>query len=292
MYTLNCINGSWWLDQCYAFNDPDHMCLNKVFTGKGSPDEQEARIRYTCGLITGMTLLGGTYAYEGATMKYNDKDVKIVGTDAERARVVKFAGNKNLTEVGRLGRSFRPVEGTFSHMTTLYSPDDISTDNEFVLDTPTAFYYVVFNFERSGKYEKDVDYTRLGINPSEFVNVTELWNGTTAAPSGMKVSVPAKDVRIYRFERENYSGLTSVSAGDSSDDVTINVSGGNIQVTASGPISSIQVYGVDGTAINSVNADSADFSSAEISIGAARGVAIVSVKLRSGHICSEKVILG
>lgn len=292
MYTLNCINGSWWLDQCYAFNDPDHMCLNKVFTGKGSPDEQEARIRYTCGLITGMTLLGGTYAYEGATMKYNDKDVKIVGTDAERARVVKFAGNKNLTEVGRLGRSFRPVEGTFSHMTTLYSPDDISTDNEFVLDTPTAFYYVVFNFERSGNYEKDVDYTRLGINPSEFVNVTELWNGTTAAPSGMKVSVPAKDVRIYRFERENYSGLTSVSAGDSSDDVTINVSGGNIQVTASGPISSIQVYGVDGTAINSVNADSADFSSAEISVGAARGIAIVSVKLRSGHICSEKVILG
>ena len=33
---LNCINGSWWLDRCYAFNDPDHMCPSKVpFNGKG-----------------------------------------------------------------------------------------------------------------------------------------------------------------------------------------------------------------------------------------------------------------
>ncbi len=149
MYTLNCINGSWWLDQCYSFNDPDHMCLSKVFTGKGSPDENEARIRYTCGLMTGMTLLGGTYAYEGATMKYNNQNVKIVGTDAERARVVKFASNKDPTEVGRIGRSFRPVEGTFNNYITLYSPNDISTDNEFIYDTPTAFYYVVFNFDKT-----------------------------------------------------------------------------------------------------------------------------------------------
>lgn len=291
MYTLNCIDGSWWLDQCYAFNDPDHMCLNKVFTGKGSPDEQEARIRYTCGLITGMTLLGGTYAYDGATMKYNDKDVKIVGTDAERARAVKFAGNKNLTEVGRLGRTFRPVEGTYSCLTSLWATDDTATDNEFVLDTPTAFYYVVFNFDSRSSFEKDVDYDRLGVNPAEFVNVTELWNGTTAVPAGAKVSVPAKDVRIYRFEREDYSGLTSVSAGDSSDSVAISVSGGNITVAASGPISHVNVYGVDGSSINSVNADSADITSAEISAGSGRGVAIVSVKLRSGFISNEKVIL-
>ncbi|MEE0907740.1 MAG: alpha-galactosidase, partial [Muribaculaceae bacterium] len=54
MYTLNCIQGSWWLDRLYTFNDPDHMCMSKVkFSNKGSNDEQEARIRYTCGLITG-----------------------------------------------------------------------------------------------------------------------------------------------------------------------------------------------------------------------------------------------
>lgn len=290
MYTLNCINGSWWLDQCYSFNDPDHMCLTKVFTGKGSSDENEARIRYTCGLITGMTLLGGTYAYEGATMKYNDQNVKIVGTDAERARVVKFAGNKDLTEVGRLGRSFRPIEGTFSYLTSLYATDDIATDNEFVLDTPNAFYYVVFNYDRSKQFDKDVDFNRLGVNPAEFVNVKELWNGVSSAPSSLRVSVPAKDVRIYRFERAGYSGVESVASDDSNTVITT-AENGKINVTAYAPISSINVYGIDGSAINSLNILEENVTSAEISAEAAHGVAIVAVKLQSGYNSFKKVIV-
>ena len=99
MYTINCINGSWWLDRIYSFNDPDHMCLSKVsFSGKGSNDEQEARIRYTCGLMTGMTLLGGTYAYEGDVVNNYGH---VIGNDAERARVVKFASNQDLTRLGQ-----------------------------------------------------------------------------------------------------------------------------------------------------------------------------------------------
>lgn len=290
MYTLNCINGSWWLDQCYAFNDPDHMCLNKVFTGKGSPDEKEARIRYTCGLITGMTLLGGTYAYEGATMKYNNTDVKIVGTDAERARVVKFAGNKDLTEVGRLGRSFRPVEGTFLHQTTLYSPNDISTDNEFILDTPNAFYYVVFNFDKQNSLEEEIDFGRLGIDKADFVNVKELWEGAACTPDAAKVSVPAKDVRIYRFERNGYSGIESVAAEDS-ESVTAIAEDGKIKVTACAPVSSIDIYGIDGIAINSLNIFDGAETSAELSAEGARGVVIVGIGLRTGYKCFKKVVV-
>lgn len=290
MYTLNCINGSWWLDQCYSFNDPDHMCLTKVFTGKGSPDENEARIRYTCGLITGMTLLGGTYAYEGATMKYNNKDVKIVGTDAERARVVKFASNKDLTEVGRLGRSFRPVEGTFLNLTSLYATDDIATDNEFVFDTPEAFYYVVFNFSKTGSLEEAVDFDRLGINKSEFVNVKELWNGTNYTPESVKVSVPAKDVRIYRFERESYSGIDAVAV-DNDNAVDMMISDGCISVRSSQPMTSIAVYGIDGRAINSINFTSTDVTTASLSAGTACGLAIVSVRLRSGFNSVKKLVL-
>ena len=290
MYTLNCINGSWWLDQCYAFNDPDHMCLNKVFTGKGSPDENEARIRYTCGLITGMTLLGGTYAYEGATMKYNNQNVKIVGTDAERARVVKFASNKDLTEVGRLGRSFRPVEGTFLHLTSLYATDDIATDNEFILDTPGAFYYVVFNFDKRNSLDKAIDFERLGIDKADFVNVKELWNGTSCAPADVKVSIPAKDVRIYRFERKNYSGVDAVTV-DSDNVVTMHVSEGTINIGASQPMSSINVYGIDGSAINSLNFAASDVTNTSISAGSAHGMAIVTVHFLSGTTCAKKVIL-
>ena len=290
MYTLNCINGSWWLDQCYAFNDPDHMCLNKVFTGKGSPDENEARIRYTCGLITGMTLLGGTYAYEGATMKYNNQNVKIVGTDAERARVVKFASNKDLTEVGRLGRSFRPVEGTFMHLTSLYGTDDIATDNEFILDTPGAFYYVVFNFDKKNSLDKAIDFERLGINKADFVNVKELWNGTSCAPADVKVSIPAKDVRIYRFERRNFSGVDGVAV-DNDKSVTLKAGGGNVSAVATEPLSAINIYGIDGSAINSLNTCNEGVTDAVVSTGSVTGIAIVSVRLRSGYTCSEKVIL-
>lgn len=287
MYTLNCINGSWWLDQCYSFNDPDHMCLTKVFTGKGSPDENEARIRYTCGLMTGMTLLGGTYAYEGATMKYNNKDVKIVGTDAERARVVKFASNNDLTEVGRIGRSFRPVEGTFNNYITLYSPNDISTDNEFIYDTPTVFYYVVFNFDKTVQLNKDVDFNRLGINPAEFVSVKELWNGTTCAPSALKISVPAKDVHIYRFDRDASGGQDIKT--DNANKISVKVSDGSAHVSATEPISSVDVYGIDGTTVNSVYAYN---SSSELNFDVpAHGIAIVKVKLASGMTETFKTIL-
>ena len=288
MYTLNCINGSWWLDQCYSFNDPDHMCLSKVFTGKGSPDEKEARIRYTCGLITGMTLLGGTYAYEGATMKYNGKNVKIVGTDAERERVVKFASNKDLTEVGRIGRSFRPVEGTFNNSITLFSPNDVATDNEFIYDTPDAFYYVVFNFDKAAELDKDVDFGRLGVNPSEFVNVKELWNGTSCAPTALKVSVPAKDVHIYRFERAGYSGVQDIKA-DNASKISIQVSDGSAHVSATEPISSVKVYGIDGCTVNSVYAS--DSSNDLIVNMPANGMAIVQVKLASGMTETFKTIL-
>ncbi len=206
MYTLNCINGSWWLDRVYAFNDPDHMCLSKIpFSGKGSNDENEARIRYTCGLITGMTLLGGTYAYEGDTKEMYGKPFHVVGYPEERERAVRYASNKDLTEVCRLGKSFRPVEGKFNNFGTLYSQNDLSVDNEFILDTPDAFYYVVINYNTEGKpLQKTPDFARLGVDPSKFVGGKELFFGQEFNPSELKVDVPSKDVRIYRFERKGY----------------------------------------------------------------------------------------
>lgn len=204
MYTLNCINGSWWLDRCYAFNDPDHMTLSRVpLNDKGSKDENEARIRYTCGLITGMTLLGGTYAYNGPKMEYNGAQRHIVGSDEERARTVKFAENKDLMRMGNIGKTFRPVEGRFSRKATLFSTDDVSVDNEFVYDNGDEFYYVVFNYatDPSSTLSKIPDYARIGLDPTVYSEVKELWEGTRSTPSDLTVEVPAKDVRIYRFSR-------------------------------------------------------------------------------------------
>ncbi len=206
MYTLNCINGSWWLDRCYAFNDPDHMTLSKVaLNGKGSNDLNEARIRLSCGLMTGMTLLGGTYAYNGEVREVNGKTIPVEGYDDERARVVEFARNHDLMKLGNVGRTFRPVDGKFSEKGTLYATDDITVDNEFVLDADDAFYYAVFNFGTSGEAPiiKRPDFKRLGINPDKYVGVTEIWEGNKYLPKVMEIMVPARDVRIYRFEKPN-----------------------------------------------------------------------------------------
>ena len=202
MYTLNCIDGSWWLDRVYAFNDPDHMCLSKVqFSGKGSNDEQEARIRFTSGLMTGMTLLGGTYAYQGPERRLYGKDVHMVGYDEERQRAAKFASNADLIAMGRIGRTFRPVEGVFDNLATLFSTDDVSVDNEFILDNGDEFYYVVFNYDSGKPLTKAPDYGRLGIDAGSYKSVKELWTGEVTTPAELAVSVPAKDVRVYRLSR-------------------------------------------------------------------------------------------
>ena len=180
------------------------MTLSKVpLNGKGSNDEQKARIRYTCGLMTGMTLLGGTYAYNGPERSFNGQNLPVTGSDEERARVVKFASNKDLMRLGNEGRTFRPVEGKFNHLASLFGNNDVSTDNEFILDTDDAFYYVVFNYatNNKGDLSKTPDYERLGINPSDFSKVTELWEGKSFSPRNLQVNVPEKDVRIYRFDK-------------------------------------------------------------------------------------------
>lgn len=289
MYTLNCINGSWWLDQCYAFNDPDLMCLNKVYTGKGSPDEQEARIRYTSGIITGHTLFGGTYAYEGGTMNYNGNPTHIVGSDEERARAVKFASNKDLTEVARIGKTFRPVEGTLPNETNLWQLV-IPVDNEFIYDTPEAFYYVVFNYDTSKPFTKQPDFDRLGIKASDFVNVKELWTGATCKPSELQVSVPAKDVRVYRLERAGYSGVAAAVA-DPAESIDMTVDGKSLNVSAAAPISSVTIYGIDGTTVNSISLSGKNMTEASLNIEKMEcGMSIASVTLESGLTENRKIL--
>ena len=288
MYTLNCIQGSWWLDRLYTFNDPDHMCMSKVkFSNKGSNDEQEARIRYTCGLITGMTLLGGTYAYEG---EVKGNYGLVVGYDEERARAVKYAGNKDLTEVCRIGKSFRPVEGTFKYTNSLWSANDIAVDNEFIMDTPDAFYYVVFNYGQNGALSYTPNFERLGVNASEFVRVTELFETKTYTnPATMQVNVPNKDVRIYRFERAGY-GKTESALTDPSGSVKAGFHGGAMHITASEPIGNVAVYGIDGTQLAALAAP-LDAEQMSFPVNVSGSVVIVSVTLRSGTKAVRKVLL-
>ncbi len=151
-----------------------------------------------------------------------------------------------------------------------------------------SFYYVVFNFDKVNGLDKAVDFERLGINPAEFVNVKELWNGTASAPASLRISVPAKDVHIYRFERAGYSGIES-AVGDGQNKLTMKVVDRTVHVTATEPISEVNVYGIDGAAINSINVDG---GRTDVTLAVpAKGVAIVKTTLSSGLSETGKVML-
>ena len=187
MYCLNSLEMGWWLDRVYQYNDPDHLVLSRAKT------DGEARVRYTCGAMTGTVLLGDNYSTVGDS---------VANPEAERALAMRIATNKDINAVAHIGRSFRPVEGNMKYPSDRYGYE-FSVDNEFVLDTDNALYYAVFNFDKNNDLAKTADFSRIGIDPAKVKAIKELWTGESVSPSGsgFSVSVPKCDVRMYRIEK-------------------------------------------------------------------------------------------
>ena len=187
MYCLNSVEMSWWLDRVYQYNDPDHLVLSRAKT------DGEARIRYTCGSMTGTVLLGDNYATVGDT---------IANPEAERALAMRVATNADINAVAHIGRSFRPVDGGLAYDSNRYGKA-FRVDNEFVLDTDNALYYVVFNYDKNADFRKTADFSRIGIRADEVKSIKELWTGANVEMRnwGFEVSIPKCDVRMYRIEK-------------------------------------------------------------------------------------------
>ncbi len=183
------------------------------------------------------------------------------------------------------------MEGTFRYQTSLYATNDISCGNEFVCDTPDAFYYVVFNYGTPNTtLSFTPDFERLGVNSSEFVSCKELWQGNVYNPASMQVSVPSKDVRIYRFERKNYGGVEAVAA-DPEGSVAASCDGGRVKVTASEPIREASLFNMQGGLVaRGVCAAGEKEIALESSLQGAFP-AILSVTLESGAIANRKIMM-
>ncbi len=274
MYSLNSINLGWWLDRVYQYNDPDHLVLSRA------EDEGAARIRYTCGAMTGTVLLGDNYSLEGSYL----------GKQSERDLALKIATNADVNVVAWLGRSFRPVEGDLANSFSRWGQYSYGVDNEFVLDTDKACYYVVFNYNTSETLAKTEAFSRLGVGYSDVKNITELWTGQQASFSanGISVSVPARDVRIYRLEKASWNtGIGTVKVADTND-VQINYSLGSLRVEAPKAFSHISLYGVDGQAVAS--AKYAGATHAQIPTrGLSTGVFIAKVDFVNGNSATQKI---
>lgn len=93
-YVLNAQTWSWWQNgKLYAFNDPDHICLERSFCMDRSSTEGEAKARYTAAAIAGsVMMLSDDYKNELA-----------------KERAIRYATNPKVNKIAASRVSFRPV---------------------------------------------------------------------------------------------------------------------------------------------------------------------------------------
>lgn len=169
-YTLNSLTYGWWLDHVYHNNDADHIVLENVSDG-------ENRARVTSSALTGVYLLGDDMSLEG------DKDVK--------RRIQRNATNREINEMARSCRSFRPVE----HGTGERAADTFISDNGDVV------YVAVFNFSDT-LATRNVPLRRIGLSEGADYAATELWSHDNTTLHGtLSAQVPAKDVKVYKISK-------------------------------------------------------------------------------------------
>ena len=187
-YSMNAVSGGWWTQEFYQYNDPDHLVL--VGNDKVKETEGENRARFTNGAVAGMVLVSDNYSLED---KSGRGDARL-----SRERAPKILMNREVNEMADFGRSARPVFGYAE-----YNGKDDAAESFFLLDTEKYWYVSVINYtgeEMSGR----VPLERLGIAPSAFGAVKELWTGSEVevGAEGLPYAVPGKDARIYRFVKK------------------------------------------------------------------------------------------
>lgn len=273
-YTLNSLNMGWWLDRVYQYNDPDYV----VF--KNLADDGEKRMRYTNCVISGFVILGDNLSLAGS----------YPGTQTERDNALKFSTNPEVNAVGRLGRSFRPVEGRLTDGEGNVYGLPYGVDREFVLDTDDAFYYVVFNYDKDADFTKTADFSRIGVDAADVKSIKELWTGQSVSFSGngFEVSVPKGDVCLYRLDKTT-SGINEITGGET-DDVNITYNGGSITVKASEAVTSVQVYDMQGVLMSQVSLDG-DNTEATVGLDCANGLYIAKATMKSGRSAVRKIMV-
>ncbi len=215
-YTINCINLGWWLDRVYTYNDPDHLVYVKKSENSagdgfdyttssilGAWSKGLNRIRTTTGIMCGHMLLGDNLSLNEGTCK---------GVQLARDRTEEMTSNEEILNIARLGKTFRPIEGSISNSFTINSSTEWC-DNTFYLDSDDAWYVVVFNFGSLSK-SYTLTFDRLGIDTNNVQSITELWNNASVTPSSTGFTtnkISSKDVHIYKIAKK--SKFTTVSVG-------------------------------------------------------------------------------
>lgn len=272
MYGLNSLNLGWWLDRVYCYNDPDHLVLSRA------KNDGEARIRYTMGAMTGTVLLGDNYSLKGSYQ----------GNQQERDLALRIATNKDINDVARIGRSFRPVEGKLdvSFNRSQYS---YGVDREFTLDTGNALYYVVFNYDKTNSYTKAANFDRIGIDPANVKSIKELWTGESVnfSNNSFNIAVPTTDVRMYRIDKVSPTAIATPTASNRNN-IQMSYNPGSLNIKASEAIASLAVYDLQGIPLRQTSFNKGT-TTATLPIRCKTGVYIAKVTLQSGYTSTKKI---
>lgn len=175
-YELNSLSFGWWLDRVYPFNDGDHI----VLLGNS---ESENRMRVTSGVITGTYILGDNFSQKGT----------FTGDVKAREKAEKFVTNAEINAIGRIGKSFAPVEGYTASATN-------KAEELFLFRTDDALYVAAFNLTSDSK-SVTIELSRLGLPSTGKKRVKELWSGETIPLEGafLTTTLPAKDVKVFKI---------------------------------------------------------------------------------------------
>lgn len=175
-YTLNGLSYGWWLGNCYVFNDPDHLVLQKDDESEG-----ENRARITSGVITGIMMSGD--------------DISLAGPTLTKNRVKQFFTNEEIVTLACRRQTFFPVYG--------YLPSPKRHSERFFMSTDkNAVYVAIFNFEDHQQISR-LPVTDLGLPIGESYSFQELWSGNTGYIENDTLSVilPKRDAAIFRIIR-------------------------------------------------------------------------------------------
>ncbi|WP_339169193.1 alpha-galactosidase [Paenibacillus sp. FSL H7-0943] len=175
-YMLNSLTHGWWMsDSLYRFNDPDHSVLYKSHNQEAT-GWHEGRSRLTASVIAGtVLLLGDDFRKEEAA-----------------ARAKAWLSNKDIMDVARLGKTFRPIEGDLGKQSC----------DTFVLESSeeNAFYIAVFNYDVTKSAPKSLSLERAGLNAQAAYQLLDLWEGVEGEISGkLEVTLEPAESKIFKL---------------------------------------------------------------------------------------------
>ncbi|OMD75692.1 MULTISPECIES: alpha-galactosidase [Paenibacillus] len=175
-YMLNSLTHGWWMsDSLYRYNDPDHSVLYKSHNQEAT-GWHEGRSRLTASVIAGtVLLLGDDFRKEEAA-----------------ARAKAWLSNKEIMDVARLGKTFRPIEGDLGKQSC----------DTFVLESSeeNAFYIAVFNYDVTKSAPKSLSLERAGLNAQAAYQLLDLWEGVEGETSGkLEVTLEPAESKIFKL---------------------------------------------------------------------------------------------